>query len=122
MTPNSYDRFIQLVRVITAVAFGVCAAGVLICVNLQISEPLAYAFLIGAGISLAIVPVLVIEQLIAAWLSVRGRFTILSLLLLMVVAGIIFAVMRLSLELGIAATVLAIVVAGAAVERWRRPK
>jgi hypothetical protein len=121
MPSQNYDRLIQFARVATAVAFTGSALGMVVFANVRFREGAVLCSVV-AGASLLCVPLLVIEQLIAASVSRRWRFTLGFLMLLTAAVGVLFAVLRWNVFAGTILAVLYVLGAAGAVESWRKPK
>jgi hypothetical protein len=116
---GGYERFIQRVRICTAIAFAVSGIGLVICANLRLEVPAAL-FGTVAFACLVIVVLLIAEQLFAAWIATRcSRFSLAALLLLTAAAGVFFAIARASIGLALLLLALAITVISAALEKKR---
>jgi len=121
MMSQNYDRFIQFARVATAVVFTGSALGLVVAANLHL-YPVAELCSLVLGASLLVVPLLVVEQLIAASVSRHWRFTLASLMLLTAAAGMLFAIFRLNVVAGMVMALLFVLGIAGAVENWRKPK
>jgi cation transport ATPase len=75
----------------------------------------------AAVASLAVVAILIAEQLVAAWIrSKRARFSVATLLVLMTACSVLFAVMRWSVGFAVALFVLTLTLVSTALEGKRR--
>lgn len=123
MSANSgtYERFIQVARICTAVAFSVSGIGLVVCANVSI-EPGIIVFLIATFVSFAVVVILIAEQLLAVWINARrGRISLAALLVMMAASGVFFAIMRNSVSLALVLLTLTLAIISAALEKKRQP-
>jgi hypothetical protein len=122
MTETTYERFIQIVRIGTAAAFAVSGIGSGVCVNLGLREG-AFWLGVAAVSSLVVVALLIVEQLVAAWIrSGRARFSVAAILLVMAACSVFFALVKWSVAIGVALFVLTLTLISIAVENKRRTK
>ena len=121
-TLNTYERFIQVARKCTAVAFAISGIGFALCINLQGGSE-ARVCGIGMLVSLALAVLLIAEQLFTAWFATRrGRISLACLMLMMTLSGVFFAVMRNSVSLALLLLTLTLAIISASLENRRRPR
>ena len=120
-TLNTYERFIQVARKCTAVAFAISGIGFALCINLQGGSE-ARVCGIGMLVSLALAVLLIAEQLFTAWFATRrGRISLAALMLMMAASGVFFAIMRNSISLALVLLTLTLTIISAGLESRRRP-
>jgi hypothetical protein len=126
LNSGTYYRFIQIARIGVALAFAVAGTGLVTCANLDLPAAWVAGFGIATLASLAIVAVLIAEQLFAAWIvTQRARVSLAALLLMMAAFAALFAVMRRSILLTVLLLLLVgleLVVLSLSLENKRRPK
>ncbi len=122
MNSQKYERFIQRVRIGCATLFTVCGLGLVVCANMRFELATA-VFGIAFAASFAIVPLLMIEQLVATWMATRhGRISLAALMILMAISGLFFAVMRESVGAALTLLALAVTIVSTAIESKRKPR